>query len=218
MDRKALLIAAILGTLLVVTFPQTMLGASDTHLQVQNTPVSRNRPGTTERCVYFDPGTAQIDYFMDKASIELVVAPLRSLSTFTNRDDATRSLRVIRHYGINEVCTTANAKLSYVLVSGKAPRGKVPGENYIVFDPSQLKVERIANEWKLVSGKSAIFAFGSDELAARQSLQAIRHYGFNAKSTIGSEGKGFTYLCIVPTSRGIERKPFLEAKAAAPTK
>jgi hypothetical protein len=180
---------------------------------VQNTAVSRNRPGIAERCVYFDPGTAQIDYFMDKASIELVVAPLRSLHTFANRDDATRSLRVIRHYRINESCTTANSKLSYVLVSGKAPQGRVPGENYVTFDPDQLKVERVANDWRLVNGKFPVFSFGSDELAARQALQAIRHYHFNAKSSIG-ENSGFTYLCTVQASPGIKTKPFLEAKAA----
>ena len=214
MERKGILIGTILGTTLVVTIAAGWLYASDdTHLQVQNTPVSRNRPGIAERCVYFDPGTARIDYFMDKASVELVVAPLRSLSTFANRDDATRSLRVIRHYGINEFCTTANSKLSYVLVSGKAPKGRVPGENYVTFDPYQLKVERVANDWRLVNGKSSVFSFGSDESAARQALQAIRHYGFNAKSSIG-ENRGFTYLCTVQTSPGIKKKSFLEAKAA----
>jgi hypothetical protein len=213
MERKGILTATILGTVLVVTFVAGMLYASDTHLQVQNTAVSRNRPGIAERCVYFNPDTAQVDYFMDKASIELVVAPLRSLCAFANRDDAVRSLRVIRHYGINELCTTANSKLSYVLVSGKAPKGRAPGENYVTFDSYQLKVERVANDWKLVNGKSPVFSFGSDESAARQALQAIRHYGFNAKGSIG-ENRGFTYLCIVPTSPGIKTKPFLEAKTA----
>ena len=101
-----------------------------------------------------------------------------------------------------------------MLVSGKAPKGKVPGEKYVTFDPYQLKVERVANEWKLVKGKSPLFSFGSDESAARQALRVIRYYGFNAKCSIGGD-KGFIFLCTLPKSQGAERKPYLEARVTA---
>lgn len=211
MRRKALLMAMMLGALLVVADVTGRPNASETHLQIQNDAVTRNRPGVTEQCVYFDPGTAHIGHFMETGSIELVVAPLRSLSKFDNRDAAARSLDILKHYGINELCIAANSKLSYMLVSGKAPIGKVPGEKYVTFDPNQLKVERVANEWKLVKGESPLLNFGSDESAARQALRVIRYYGFNAKCSIGGD-KGFIFLCALPKSQGIERKPYLEAK------
>jgi hypothetical protein len=213
MKRKTLLMATILGVVLVVTNVTGSLGASDTHLQFQNQSVTRNRPGIAEQCVYFDPKSAHIGHFMDRSTLELVVAPLRTLSRFDNRNDAVRSLRIMQHYGINELCVAANSKLSYMLVSGKAPIGKVAGEKYVTFDLYQLKAARVANEWKLVSGTAALFSFGSDESAARQALQVIRYYGFNAICSIGGGDKRFIFLCALSKPPGIEKKPFLEAKA-----
>ena len=211
MKRKGLPLATILGAALVVINVTGRLEAAETHLQIQNEPVIRNRPGITERCVYFDPGTAHVGHFMDRGSLELMVAPLRTLSKFDSRDGAVRSLRIVKYYGINELCVAANSKLSYMLVSGKAPEGKVPGEKYVTFDPYQLRAERVADEWKLVSGKSRLFSFGPDETAARQALKVIRYYGFNAQCFTGGD-RGFVFLCTLPKPRGIERKHYLEAK------
>jgi hypothetical protein len=213
MKRNTLLMATILGVAIVVTNVTGRLDASETHLQIQNEAVTRSRAGVTEQCVYFDARTAHIGHFMGSGSLELVVAPLRSLSAFDNREDAARSLKIVKHYGMNELCITANSKLSYMLVSGQAPFGKVPGERYVTFDLYQLKAARIANEWKLVSGTSALFSFGSDESAAREALQVIRYYGFNAICSTGGRDKRLIFLCALPKSQGIEKKPFLEAKA-----
>jgi hypothetical protein len=212
MKRKTLLVAMIFGVALAVINQTAWAGSSETHLQFQNQAVNRNRPGIAEQCVYFDPGTVHVGHFMDRGSVELVVAPLRTLSRFDSRDEATRSLKIIEHFRINELCMSANSKLSYMLVSGNAARGKLPGEKYLVFDPYLLKAERVGNEWKLVKGKSAIFGFGSDEGAARQALQVIRYYGFNAKCSIGGD-KGFVFLFKSPVSPRMEKKPYLEAKA-----
>jgi hypothetical protein len=148
---------------------------------------------------------------MDRSSIELVVAPLRTLFRFDSQDDATRSLKIIERFGINELCVSANSKLSYMLVSGKAAKGKVPGAKHIIFDPYELKAEQIANDWKLVQGKSPLFNFGTDESAARQALRIIRYYGFNAKCSIGGD-KGFVFLYLLPKPPAAEKKPYLEAR------
>ena len=211
MKTKALLVAMTLGAALVVSTVTASLAASETHLQIQNDPVTRNRPGIAEQCIYFEPGTAHIGHFPDRGSIELVVAPLRTLSRFESRDDAVRSMRIVKHYGINELCIAANSKLAYMLVSGKAPKGKVPGEKYVTFEPEALKAERVANEWRLLDKKSPLFSFGSDEAAARQALRVIKYYGFNAKCSIGGD-KGFIFLCVLPKLQQKERKPYLEAK------
>jgi hypothetical protein len=212
MKRKALLAAMTLGVALVVTSVTVTLDASETHLQIQNDPVTRNRPGIAEQCVYFDPRTAHIGHFPDRrGSIELVVAPLRTLSRFENQEVAARSLKIVKHYGINELCIAANSKLVYMLVSGKAPVGKVPGEKYVTFEPHELRAERIANEWRVLDGKSPLLSFGSDESAARQALRVIKYYGFNAKCSTGGD-KGFIFLCALPKPQGIEKKPYLEAK------
>ena len=100
MKRNALLVAMILGAALAATNGAARADASETHLQIQNQPVNRSRPGVDEQCVYFDPGTAHIGHFVDRGSIELVVAPLRTLSKFDSRDDAARSLKIIEHFGI----------------------------------------------------------------------------------------------------------------------
>ncbi len=211
MKRNAFLVAVILGAVLAALNGTARAGGSETHLQIQNQPVHRSRPGIDEQCVYFDPRTAHIGHFMDRGSIELVVAPLRTLSRFDSRVDAARSLRMIEHFGMNELCISANSKLSYMLVSGKAAKGKVPGEKHIAFDPYQLRADRVGNEWKLVEGRSPLFSFGSDESAARQALRVIRYYGFNAKCSIGGD-KGFVFLYILPQPQGAEKKPYLEAK------
>jgi hypothetical protein len=187
------------------------LDASETHRQIQNDPVTRNRPGIAEQCFYFDPGTAHVGYFPDRGSIELVVAPLRTLSRFASQDDAARSMRMVKHYGINELCITANSQLAYMLVSGKAPKGKVSGEKYVTFEPQVLKAERVANEWKLLDGKSPLFSFGPDEAAARQALRVIKYYGFNAKCAVGGD-KGLIFLCTLPKAQATEKKPYIEAK------
>ena len=187
-------------------------GNSETHLQIQNQPVHRSRPGIDERCVYFDPRTAHVGHFMDRSSVELVVAPLRTLYRFDNREDAVRSLRIVEYFGMNELCISANSKISYMLVSGKAAKGKVPGEKHVAFDPHQLKADRVDNKWQLVEGKSALFNFGSDESAARQALRAIQYYGFNAKCSVGGE-RGFVFLYMLPKAEAPERKPYVEAKA-----
>ncbi len=209
MKTKALLAATTLGFALVVS----TVNATGTHLQIQNDPVTRNRPGTAERCVYFDPRTAHIGQFTDRRSVELVVAPLRTLSRFESQDDAARLLRIVKRFGIDELCTSANSKLAYMLVSGKAPKGKVPGEKYVTFDPRGLMVRQVAGEWRLLDGESPLFAFGPDESAARQALRVIKYYGFNAKCSIGG-GKGFVFLCTLPNERTKEKKPALEARAA----
>ncbi len=211
MKRNILLVAVVLGALLAVISEAARAGASETHLQIQNQAVNRNRPGVAEQCIYFDPGSVHIGHFIDRGGIELVAAPLRTLSTFDNRDDATRSLKIIRYFGANELCLTGNAKFSYMLVSGKAPRGKIPGEKQVSFNPDQLKTERIAGEWRIANGTSALFRFGTDEAAARQALRAIQYYGFNTKCTVGGE-KGFVFLCAVPQLPRIQKKPYLEAK------
>jgi len=215
MKRHAVLVAVILGAALAALNGTARAGASETHLQIQNQPVHRSRPGIDEQCVYFDPKTAHVGHFMDRGSIELVVAPLRTLSRFDSAVDAARSLRIIEHFGVNELCISANSRLSYLLVSGRAAKGKIPGEKHITFDPYQLKADRVDNEWKLVEDKSTLFSFGSDELAARQALRVIRYYGFNAKCSIGGD-KGFVFLYILPKPPGAKRKPYLEAKVTTP--
>jgi len=213
MKRNILLVAVVLGALLAVISEAATAGASETHLQIQNQAVNRNRPGVGEQCIYFDPGSVHIGHFIDRGSIELVAAPLRTLSTFDKGDDAARSLKIIRYFGINELCLTGNSKFSYMLVSGKVPKGNIPGEKYVSFNPDQLKAERIAGEWRIANGRSVLFRFGTDEVAARQALRVIQYYGFNAKCAIGGE-KGFVFLCAVPQLPSIQKRPYLEAKVA----
>jgi hypothetical protein len=205
-QRMILVLAVAFGIGVTFTLPVLGADASDTHRQIQKSPVTRNRPGVPESCVSFDPATAHIGRFTDTSSTELVVDPLRRLCKFTDGDQAARALKALRRYGMNEYCTVAHSKLSYMLVSGEAPKGTVQGEKYVLFDPAGLRVEQHNGEWKLVSNKSCIFAFGSDEEAARQALQAIRHYGFNAKSSLGGEAGGLEYLAVAPTPKATAKK------------
>jgi hypothetical protein len=207
MQRTILALAVAFGIGVTFILPVQGADASDTHRQIQKSPVTRNRPGVPESCVSFDPATAHIGRFTDTSSTELVVDPLRRLCKFSDGDQAARALKTVRQYGMNEYCTVAHSKLSYMLVSGEAPKGTAPGEKYVLFDPAELRVEKSNNEWKLLCKKDAIFAFGSDEEAARQALRAIRHYGFNAKSTLGGEAGGLEYLAVAPTPKATAKKP-----------
>ena len=214
MKRLALLMAMIVEAALLLCLSALPVVASDTHLQIQNQAVTRSRPGIKEQCVYFDPGSVQLAYFIDRRSVDLVAAPLRTLSTFDSRDEAVRSMGIIKQFGINELCVAANAKLSYMLVSGKAARGKVPGGEHVTFDPYLLRVEKLGGEWRVAKGKNALLSFGSDVGAAREALRVIVYYGFNAKCSVGSDkGKGFVFLYAVPQPERLQKKPYLEAKA-----
>ncbi len=188
-------------------------GSGDTHLQIQNQSVSRNRPAIAEECVYFDPATLHIGYFLDAHSVTLVAAPLRRISTFESKDEAARAMNIMRQFGINELCRTANSKLSYMLASGSAPKGELRCENYVSFDPRLLKAERPGSDWRVVSGKTVLFNFGPDEQAARQALKAIRYYGFNARCSTGENG--FAFLYAVQQPREITQKAYREAKAVS---
>ncbi len=212
MKSKVLLMAIVLEVALAVAFWTAAFAGPDTHLQIQNQSVNRTRPGVAEECVYFDPGTLHVGYFMERGSIELIAAPLRTVSRFESKDDAVRSLKIIKELGINELCRSANAKFSYMLASGKAPKGKLPGEKHVTFDPAQVKSSRVGNEWRLVHGKTVLFTFGADEAAAGEALRVIRYYGFNAKCSVGGD-KGFVFLYTTPQTFEIRKKPYLEAKA-----
>ncbi len=214
MRSKDVLVAAVLQTVLAVVLCTLPAAASETHLQIQNQSVTRHRPGVPEHCIYFNPAALHVGYFPDRKSVDLVAEPLRTISTFESRDEATRSLNALRHLGVNELCVAANSRLSYMLVSGKAATGRLQGEKSVLFEPRILRVERADNEWRLQSGSSTLLSFGPDEKAAKDALRIINYYGFNAKCCIGGEtGKGIVLLYAVPQSDELKKKRYLEAKA-----
>jgi hypothetical protein len=64
----------------------------------------------------------------------------------------------------------------------------------IHFDPATLKVRQVKGRWKIVDSRHWIFDFGSDPVAARQSLKVIHHYRMDRACFIGWPDPVFAYM------------------------
>jgi hypothetical protein len=69
------------------------------------------------------------------------------------------------------------------------------GEDCIRFDPSAIRAQQMGGQWKLIDGEHWLFDFGSDQAAAHQAREVIRHYHMDRWCFIGPfEHPSFSYL------------------------
>lgn len=84
--------------------------------------------------------------------------------------------------------------MGYLLSSGRAPVGSMPGEQCEFFDPGGVSLSQTGEFWSILSGTQVLFDFGNREKGAKQGMLALRHYGFSYKCIVGSTGSSFRYL------------------------
>ena len=109
---------------------------------------------------------------------------------------ARRALDIIHYYQIDTTCFAGrpHPPTVYLLSSGKAPVGSMPGERCELFDPGGVSLSQNGEFWSILSGTQVLFDFGNREKGAKQGMLAFRHYGFSHKCIVDSTGSSFQYL------------------------
>ncbi|MGH9675746.1 MAG: hypothetical protein ACRD36_01475 [Candidatus Acidiferrum sp.] len=74
----------------------------------------------------------------------------------------------------------------------------------VPFDWRHVQTRREGNGWILAAGSLVLANFGSDGEAARQGLDAVRHYRFTERIYVDPNGASFSYfLCAGQAPRGV---------------
>jgi hypothetical protein len=109
---------------------------------------------------------------------------------------AKRALDIIHFYRMDSTCFAGRPRppMVYLLASGRAPVGSMPGEQCESLDAKHISLVQRGEFWRLVSGSQTLFDFGNDERGAKQGLLAFRHYEFRYHCIVGSTGSSFQYL------------------------
>jgi hypothetical protein len=159
------------------------------------------QPGATaqpsmvkEDCVSFNPATTTVQQIQGRWK---VVDGSHWLFDFgNNKDEADKTLAIIKHYRMNRSCFVGrpHPSFSYMLVSGASPAGAFSGEDCVSFNPATITVQQIKGDWKVVDGKHWMFSFGDNKEEAEQTLAIIKKYGFTQSCFVGRPGPSFTYM------------------------
>jgi len=116
---------------------------------------------------------------------------------FGNQEQqARRALEIIHYYRMDATCFAGrpHPPMTYLLSSGRAPVGSMPGEQCGSFDPSGISLRQAGEFWSILSATEVLFDFGNREYGAKQGMIAFRHYGFSYRCIVGSTGSSFQYL------------------------
>jgi len=153
----------------------------------------------------FDPRTGEERRAFDWRRVELQRDGLRwklmhngqTLADFAGDEIAARdALRVIQFYRFTEQCRVGQAAdyLQYFLTNGQAPQGVRLGIRGMQFSPDRLTVREVDARWAVCQGERIIVPGALSEEEARQALQVIQKYRFDALCRIGNDGVGLSFL------------------------
>jgi len=147
-----------------------------------------------EDCISFNPNNARVVRVQGRWKI---AEEDHWLFDFRNKkNEADQSLRIIKRYRMNQSCFVGrpDPSLQYMLISGRAPVGKLSGEDCVSFNPGTTEVKNVNGRWKIVDGSHWIFDFEGDEEEARQMFGIIKKHGFNKSCFVGRPDPDFQYL------------------------
>lgn len=167
------------------------------HRQPSPRPRQTRQPVMTgEFCTNFDPELTGHDssmmFFRDSSASEF--GPFRG-----GWSEADRAMRIVIAYRFTQYCTVSNSKptMSYFLSNRRAPRGAMRGEDCTAFNPSALRVARLADLgiWVIkISAHRNLLVFGKTQSVANAALAVIRKYGFTHLCSVGRPNPPFTYF------------------------
>ncbi len=148
----------------------------------------------TEDCIKFNPDNVRTKRFGDRWT--LVDGSMSLLDFGENRDECRRALRIIKEYGLNSQCFVGrpDPSMTYYLANGLAPRGPIPGEDSIGFNPADIEVKQIDGRWKIVEDDHWIMDFGDKQSEANTALWIIKKYGFTRICFVGRPNPSMTYF------------------------
>ncbi len=151
-------------------------------------------PEVREDCLGFNLDSASVAFIQGSWK---VVDGGHWMFDFGNQEQqARRALDIIHYYRMNATCFAGRPypPMAYLLSSGKAPVGSMPGEQCEFFDLGGISLLQTGEFWNILSGTQVLFDFGNREKGASQAMLALRHYGFSHQCIVGSTGSSFRYL------------------------
>jgi hypothetical protein len=114
----------------------------------------------------------------------------------SNRAEAARALDIIRHYKLTQLCyvSRANARMTYFLASGRAPGGRMVGEDAVPFDWRDIRAVRVNGRWKVADNGHNLIDFGASRADAEKAAAVIRKYRFDAICFVGRPNPSMMYF------------------------
>jgi hypothetical protein len=151
-------------------------------------------PEVREDCLRFNLDSASVVFIQGSWKI---VDGAQWMFDFGNQEQqARRALDIIHYYRMDDTCFAGrpHPPMVYLLSTGRAPVGSMPGEQCEFFDPGGISLLHAGEFWSILSGTQVLFDFGNREKGAKQAMLALRHYGFSYRCIVGSTGSSFQYL------------------------
>ncbi|MCG8342646.1 MAG: hypothetical protein MI684_07400 [Chlorobiales bacterium] len=173
---------------------QRMLQLTPIPLPPQPIPLPQPGPALQEDCVSFNPKTTTVKHINGRWKI---VDGSHWMFDFGNKkNEAYRALKIIKHYGMNRSCFVGrpDPSFQYMLTPGGAPKGGIPGEDCVSFNPNTIEVKNINGRWKIVDGNHWMFDFGNKKAEAEKAFAIIKKYGFTRSCFVGRPDPSFHYL------------------------
>ncbi|MEM7553758.1 MAG: hypothetical protein AAF378_06600 [Cyanobacteria bacterium P01_A01_bin.84] len=157
--------------------------------------LSKTSVNFKEDCISFNPKNISVRRINGRWKI--VEGQSHWMFDFGNkRNEAIRSLRTIKAYGMNKSCFVGrpNPSFQYLLTNNRAPSGAIKSEDCIRFNPNRATVKNINGRWTIVDRNHLMFNFGSKKVEAVKSLKVIKKYKFTRSCFVGRPGPSFKYL------------------------
>lgn len=153
-----------------------------------------DEPEVREDCISFNLDSASVAPI--QGSWKIVDGGHWMFDFGSQEQQARRALEIIHYYRMDATCFAGrpHAPMGYLLSSGNAPAGSMPGEQCEPFDATRISLSQAGGFWRILSGSEVLFDFGNREMGAKQGMLALRHYGFNYRCIVGSTGSSFRYL------------------------
>lgn len=198
----------IIIAVLLTVFLFPVLGRADMAQPSDNSPEPGNEPKNvpTMATITFDPQTVQVMPEGDSWKVVAVsgTGDDKILFDMGSNGVADQAARVLKFHNVSEIVEVSMpGEVEYVFSkAGKAPTGKLNGEQCNAFDPATLAVTEFKGkyksatgedvtytQWSVDSGKRMVMRFNGKPLA-EEMVSIVRKYGCRNRCHVGE----FWYL------------------------
>lgn len=133
-----------------------------------------------KKCLQYDPASLKLAFLANKWRL---IDSQRWLYDFgDDRKAAQKALRIIKHYNIDQTCVVGskNPSFAYYLANGKAPKGHYSEEDCLYFNPKELQVVQINEQWQIKDADDyTLFYFGKNKREAKKTFRTIKRHKFS---------------------------------------
>ena len=154
-----------------------------------------------EDCVYFNPDRMTINRTGDRWRLDELLPDGRThqiLIAGETSSEASRTLGIVRHYRIDQVCFVGRPDASdmYFLSGGSSPAGAFGGEDCAPINPAGSRVLKEDGRWKIIEdlpeGRYSVEVFPNPGEAYR-ALDIWRQRDFRFRCYVGRPDPSVTY-------------------------